>query len=445
VTVVAGMTLAFTIAFGRDALRRIVANFYGLVTGVEESDPESPVALSVWLEEELEQIAGLAPGTPLTFGMLWDAQRDPEHEGLDAMPDDPDVNLEMITTNVTWGRPYKFPLETSRFGFIPRDFLAFFPRHVVAWMIVRSRNVASRAVPIDHDQPIAFPKMADVPVIVATRMSLAFPILLSAVPVYAALREGEAYQRCWFSDGGISSNFPITLFDAPLPRWPTFGIDLSALPDGQKLSDDESKNIFMPPNNAAPFPTWTRINSLPGFLSSVLDVMQNWNDNTQSVLPGYRDRIVTVYLDQDEGGLNLDMPPALLHRLCARGAAAGAELVARFEAPSILAGGSPQMNWENHRWLRYRSTMAALRSYLTSFTRGLGGEVVPDVPYMTLVAATAGLPACEYSIEEKSRAAVIELTNNLETTGNTIALLATLGEDVPQPLPQLDLRPHVDA
>ena len=30
----------------------------------------------------------------------------------------------------------------------------------------------------------------------------------------------------WFSDGGICSNFPLHLFDSPLPRWPTFGLNL---------------------------------------------------------------------------------------------------------------------------------------------------------------------------------------------------------------------------
>jgi hypothetical protein len=70
-------------------------------------------------------------------------------------------------------------------------------------------------------------------------MSLSFPILLSAVPLYAYDQEAECEfreqhppARCWFSDGGICSNFPMHFFDSPLPRWPTFGITLVPKPEG---------------------------------------------------------------------------------------------------------------------------------------------------------------------------------------------------------------------
>ena len=35
--------------------------------------------------------------------------------------------------------------------------------------------------------------------------------------------------------------------------------------------------------------------------------MQNWRDNAQSQLPGFRDRIVKIKLGPEEGGLNLNM------------------------------------------------------------------------------------------------------------------------------------------
>jgi len=38
-------------------------------------------------------------------------------------------------------------------------------------------------------------------------------------------------------------------------------------------------------------------------------------DNTQLQVPGYRDRVVHVYVDKDEGGLNLNMPPQYVKRL----------------------------------------------------------------------------------------------------------------------------------
>ena len=92
-----------------------------------------------------------------------------------------------------------------------------------------------------------FPPPDDLPVVVAARMSLSFPLLISAIPLraldmtrprtrkaVAAVEEGTepaesiVAETCWFSDGGIVSNFPVHFFDAPLPTRPTFAIDLTA-------------------------------------------------------------------------------------------------------------------------------------------------------------------------------------------------------------------------
>src|SRR4029078_5745065 len=90
-----------------------------------------------------------------------------------------------------------------------------------------------------------FPAPDDMPVVVAARMSLSFPLLISAVPVRAldmkskgtrealdAVENGRPAARplvadvCWFSDGGIGSNLPVPFFATPLPTRPTFAIDL---------------------------------------------------------------------------------------------------------------------------------------------------------------------------------------------------------------------------
>src|SRR5439155_19351372 len=76
------------------------------------------------------------------------------------------------------------------------------------------------------------------PVVVAARLSLSFPFLISAVRFYtvniAAAEERseltiDDLQENWFSDGGICSNFPIHLFDAWMPTRPTFGINLASV------------------------------------------------------------------------------------------------------------------------------------------------------------------------------------------------------------------------
>jgi NTE family protein len=62
----------------------------------------------------------------------------------------------------------------------------------------------------------------------AVRASMSIPFFFR--PVQLAL--AGAKQKAWLVDGGMLSNFPIDVFDSPTtPRWPTFGIKLSAQPD----------------------------------------------------------------------------------------------------------------------------------------------------------------------------------------------------------------------
>jgi predicted acylesterase/phospholipase RssA len=452
-TIVAGMTLAIAYRFARDFLGRLDANGFGMVTGIDDANRSSLGALCTWLAKEMERTAGI-PGdtTPLTFGMLWDAKRDVTAPGLEAQPDSTDVNLEMITTNVTWGRPYNFPVATRVFFFDPAELRRYFPDYIVNWMVARAakpQNDKEIAEFASFVPKLPLPVMGDLPVIVATRMSLAFPILLSAVPLWAVdytLPPPPGGQRplehCWFSDGGISSNFPITLFDSPLPRWPTFAINLGGFPPGRKRSDDEAKNVHMIKHNEdGRLPGFTRFSALPGFLAAIFNAVQNWNDNTQSVLPGYRDRIVTVYLDADEGGLNLDMPPLVLKRLQNRGAAAGTLIASRFTAPSVLDPAKPEApDWENHRWLRFRSTMGALKTYLTRFSHGANAPEPPDVRYDALVNADAGTPVRSYAIPPASRPVISALTGRAATLGDDLAAQPALDDSLPKPSPNLVVR-----
>src|SRR5262249_34368834 len=100
-----------------------------------------------------------------------------------------------------------------------------------------------------------------------------------------------------------------------------------------------------------------------GFFSAMFDTARNWADTELMALPGYRDRIGHVKLAPNEGGLNLNMPPEIIASVSARGARAAELLVARF-APHPTkdpkTGKEIELTWDNHRWVRYRSMMAAL-------------------------------------------------------------------------------------
>lgn len=62
----------------------------------------------------------------------------------------------------------------------------------------------------------------------AVRASMSIPFFFR--PVRLPCAGGK--QQAWLVDGGMLSNFPIDVFDSlSRPRWPTFGIKLSARPD----------------------------------------------------------------------------------------------------------------------------------------------------------------------------------------------------------------------
>jgi hypothetical protein len=100
-----------------------------------------------------------------------------------------------------------------------------------------------------------------------------------------------------------------------------------------------------------------------GFAGAVFTSAQVWHDNSFLKLPGFRDRVVEIWLRSDEGGLNLDMPKEVIERLIRRGSEAGALIRDRF---ADTAPNDP-MSWDGHRWVRLRSAMAGLSEYLLEF------------------------------------------------------------------------------
>ena len=202
------------------------------------SEEKNIEALTPWLHSKIQKAAGRdAKDKPLTFGDLWDAKGFPPTwrsipEGVRKRS----IDLQVFSTNLAHGRPYVFPLaepETgeSRFRsheplyFTEAEMEKYFPPEVVQWMVEKSPAKSKE----DGKDMLELPEPEHFPVVLATRMSLAFPFLISAIPLYAVdrdLTDERKFRRCWFSDGGISSNFPIHLFDGLVPVWPTFGIHL---------------------------------------------------------------------------------------------------------------------------------------------------------------------------------------------------------------------------
>ena len=450
-----GVVLADIIALVLDLRRKLPGNFYGLITGFEQADG-APV-LTSWLHDKIQSIAGLkANDPPLTFSMLWSASA--ISQPLQSPPDEPSVNLEMITTNLTFGRPYQFPISVEGFYFKPAELAQFFPDSVVQWMRNHGRPAKNPRSQARHDayakqQIFPLPPAGDFPVIVATRMSLSFPILLSAVPMYTvdySAKPDDAgiypIKQCWFSDGGLSSNFPIALFDSPLPRWPTFAINLQGFPSGRERSNNEAENVYMPATNTAGrLPMWTQFSDVGGFVGAIVNAMQNWHDVTLTPLPGYRDRIVTIFMDKDEGGLNLDMPSDILQRLRERGRVAGQMIAARFDDPrtGMPQSDAPNMNWANHRWLRYRSTMGALRSYLTSMAFSYRNPQPGDPPFAQFIRQK--FTRISYRIPARRTPNTQKLTDDAVDLGNALQAEQGFVMNLPQPIAQLGIKPPLQS
>ncbi|HYH06341.1 MAG TPA: patatin-like phospholipase family protein [Thermoanaerobaculia bacterium] len=322
-------------------------------------------ALTQWLSGEIDKIAAIQ-GKPLTFGDL------AKHG----------INLEVMTTNLTHGRPYRMPFETKAFSFMVEEMKLLFPESIVNWLTTHGRPMP--------DGRHRLPEPNDLPVVVAVRMSLSFPVLLSAVPLWSvdfgrARTEREA-ERCWFSDGGITSNFPVHFFDKPLPRWPTFAFNLAEWTDRYHV---KGQSIHLPrTNKGGVLEWWTPIHSLVQFLGAIVTTMQNWRDNMLLRLPGQRDRIAHVLLEGDEGGLNLAMQEEMIARIAAKGASAAAVLRERY---SDTPPPDAKLTWRNHKWVRFLALMPAIEEVLASWAEAFGDRTAPP-SYDDLLSGAVPLP-----------------------------------------------------
>jgi len=197
------------------------------------------------------------------------------------------------------------------------------------------------------------------PVVVAARLSLSFPLLFGAIPLWAIddEREGAPVARCRFSDGGICSNFPIHLFDGAVPEWPTFGIHLIAKTPWRYT-------VWLPQrHDQGRHDAWYRFDdgdselSLGGFLSAIAYSAKDWNDKTAMRMPGVRDRVVQIALDSG-GSLNLKLTPRDMQKLARWGRRAGRTLVRRFIDE---ASNAPGRGGGEHRWVRFHTFLTGLR------------------------------------------------------------------------------------
>jgi hypothetical protein len=157
-------------------------HYFGLCTGFAPPKEGQAPALVAWLHGKISEISGKPPDQPLTFGDLHNSG----------------IKLRMMTTCLTWGRPFTLPFTTGAFYFSPDEFSDFFPPEVVQWLANHPpKQPKEPHEPVDTGGLLPMPDWDDLPVIVAARFSLSFPFLFCTVPLYAVdwtlrrCKEGE--------------------------------------------------------------------------------------------------------------------------------------------------------------------------------------------------------------------------------------------------------------
>lgn len=439
------------------AARELPRNRFGLCSG--EPSPVYPAgtpALTPWMAELYNRVAGLPlpsddaeapPAKPLTFGDLWQtASIDADHQ----------TELQFVTTNLTHGRPHRLPYDTTGLFFRPDELRRYFPGWVVDWMVAHPRQPSRNRAGDDRSAPplpggfAAMPAPADLPVVVAARLSLSFPFLISAVPLYAIdfTRVNEADrvpERCWFSDGGLCSNFPIHFFDHPLPEWPTFAINLRDEHPDHPVVDDEAQNSRVVTRNSSGIAVWWNrfdrakepLGKLAGFVGAMVFAAKDWRDNMQMHVPGYRDRVVHVALTPTEGGLNLSMPDERIKRLGTRGRLAAARLGQRF---SPEGDGSP-LTWDNHRWIRFRTTFRLVEESLREMRETMAAD--PETGHASYRDLVRRDPSPSYDMTNAQREACLAWVDRLLNDPFLKQTAHSFSTDPPRPRPALRIVPEI--
>jgi hypothetical protein len=442
---VAGAVLAVATSALLGTALALRANHFGLCTGMPASgDANDDSAVTTFLHTRFKRLIGLdkPDQPPALFAHLWGNGKPDDH-----------IDLQVITSAVTLGRPMRLPNDPgvdalASFCFDRAEWETFFPADVLDWMQAHQRRDLQPLPPTREGRVLTrFPPPAQLPIVVAVRLSLSFPVLFSAVPMYLLERVPEpchadapgdtdpryAVRKVYFSDGGITSNCPVQLFDRPLPTHPTFAADLREIARGpvapacRRVWIDGDDRV--PPLQVTDPQVRSWFKALVDFAGDLIGTAMNWRDNIQRELPGYAERVINIGLTSSQGGLNLAMTSPTIKQLGELGRAGAQRLAEAYQGPSA---GALDNQWDRHRWLRLRSTLAALATYADEFEAGR--IRCPPPGYEQLI---RGVPPQR---ERLADAAAVEEALRLlgqmrELTAHDAAV--RLDENAPRPRPRL--------
>jgi hypothetical protein len=184
-------------------VRRVAARLretgFGLCPGTHQPGYAHEEALTEWLHRHIQAAAGLPLDRPLTFAMLVERE----------------IRMEVMTTDLGAAQPRRLPLETPDYLFDPADLAPLFPPAVTAALAAGRGDAPAGAL-------LSLPTQ-DLPVLVAARLSLSFPLLLSAVASTPATGRGgsctRSSTRCRTGATRCRRTCPATATASPRCRW----------------------------------------------------------------------------------------------------------------------------------------------------------------------------------------------------------------------------------
>ena len=444
VSMLASALVFAALQFVLGAWRGLRHNRCGICSGLR-TRPGNPPALTEWLHALVQDIAGLPADQPLTFGHLRQST--------------PPIELALMSTGLSELRAHRLPHASADLVFRASELAHLFPPDIIEWMKQASQHTHHRQQTLEllqglNDEGGDYYFMPDadaLPVVVAARMSLSFPVLLQAVPLYRIRTlpvAGSKVEllRVWFSDGGLTSNFPIHFFDAILPTRPTFGVILR-----DDLHEDPQQDPSAAPgpvlrvtlpsnNNQGATPAYVAVDdaaqlpSLARFATAILRTIRTWRDEALTRTPGYRDRVVLIRHKKSEGGLNLNMDRKAIGLMSRSGSLAARAIIGRFLDPVASENG-----WLNHRWVRMRSTAAVLQDTLAPLADAWHDtRLAPSYAAMWQAQGDAALPA--YRLSRESRVAGDILWQGILAIPEQMRH-ADLSAHAPRPQPELVISP----
>ena len=429
----------------KKVFRQLVKNGFGLCTGMANGmQATGHPPLTEWLADLIDELAGRSDGQPgprdepLTFRDLHQAPIPPSLRGVVGPDRARSIDFRAVTTCVTFRRPFELPFRAGgkpMFAFEPTKWRELFPTRIVDYLEHKASNIDAPELKRDGKLPLP---TDDLPIVVAARMSLSFPLLFTMVPLWCVNSQlpTKPLMPVWFSDGGITSNFPMHRFDALYPRWPTIGLnvrytDKSYAPQFP-IVDRKPMMVHMPPNRDAASVLWDRFHEAPDphnrepdfqeaalrFVRVLSSSAQEWHDNAFLELPGYRDRSVEIWLEKDEGRLNLEMDEETVKSLVTRGRAAGKLAVDRFATTDP----SDTMSWQGHRWARFRAGMSSLMDLLQRLDRSIGSDMPDDISLWRYLNGQVAPPSFTEHFNDEQRKAmktIVEALRDLADKAST--------------------------